>query len=316
MADDQQKAPVIPSMNLARAGIRLLLGIALWWTGRLIAAFQWETMYYPRYFLVQDLGARSCTTVVEGPAPRMVCSAGHVWYSLGSILGGLLILFAGWALLKMYRAILHDNLKDTIESSTALVLAIGSFVVAACLIVQGSVDTITNARLVDSCYTIALIVMWIQMAWVAWDKFRRQPFDRVIPVFNLWAAIISIVLLVLSLGGFFIYVRSPQFSEFGLYQRISLETLSLWGLMLAAALTSTRFAGDDPAYHRDAAETEGDSPAKHQFAPAEEGAELQTQAKAAQAKDASEDSGKEVAESKTVNESAQDKAANKKQDHK
>ncbi|MDO4928807.1 MAG: hypothetical protein Q3976_07095 [Corynebacterium sp.] len=311
MTSEQQNAPVAPSMNLARSGIRLFLGIALWWTGRLIAAFQWETVYYPRYFLVQDLGARTCTTVVDGPAPRMVCSAGHTWYSLGAIVGGLFVLWAGWGLLQMYRAIVRDNLKDTIDSNTALILSIGSFVVGICLIVQGSVDTITNPRVVDICFTAALIVLWIQVAWVAWDKFRRQPFDRVIPVFNLWAAIVSVALLVLSLGGFFFYVRSPQFSEFGMYQRISLEALSLWGLMLAAALTSTRFAGDDPAY-RGAEESLGDSAAAEssaadQFAVAEDGPGSQGPVKSAGAKAAETT----VAKSKAD----QDKAAKKKQSH-
>lgn len=237
----------VASLKLAWAGLLIIIGVALWWTGRLIAAFQWDTIYYPRYFLVQDLGARTCAQVVDGVAPRTICSPGHTWYSLGAVVGGLCFVAAGIALGAMYRSIQRTGTLRTIDARTALILSIGAVAVGVATIVQGSVDTIMHVQLVDTCFTIVLIVTWLQALWVGIQSLRHQPLmHQTIPVFNTWAAIISLILVAVSIGAFGFYVASPAFSEFGLYQRIALEAMALWGLMLAAALTSTRFATDDP----------------------------------------------------------------------
>lgn len=244
----------VPSMKLAWAGLLIIGAVALWWTGRLIAMFMWDTIYYPRYFLIQDLGARTCATVADGAAPRMVCSDGHVWYSLGAISGGVVLSLAGVLLMLLYAQLQRSNFSKSLDPRNALVLGVGAIVVGLCLIVQGSVDTLTNEQLVNTCYTVALAVLWVQALFVGIASLRYQPlFNTTLPVFNKKAAIISLVLVAVSIGGFLFYVASPPYSEFGLYQRVSLVPMSLWGLMLAAALTSPRFATDDPAYQEEPA---------------------------------------------------------------
>ena len=84
------------------AGIPLIASSAVVFIGQFIALLLWDSWFYSLQFnLVSDLGHTVCAPVADGFGPRFVCSPGHLWFNLGLLVGGVLLLTGGLALRRL-----------------------------------------------------------------------------------------------------------------------------------------------------------------------------------------------------------------------
>ncbi|AZA09955.1 hypothetical protein [Corynebacterium pseudopelargi] len=223
--------------KLSVAGFAILPAVALLWLGQFIAMLMWDGTYLPDTMYISDLGARECEVLFDVTMPRAVCSPGHIFYIIGFQFAGLLLLLSATAL----RAIGVDHRGAAAKTPPyrgALISAFGLAIVGICLILSAMLDVGDSVIAHQLAFGVGCIALWVVMLSNAIIALRYEPLLKQAskPLLNKPQAIITLIVLVISVGGYLFFVLSPAPASFGLFQHIAVDSGALWMLLFASAL--------------------------------------------------------------------------------
>lgn len=177
--------------------------------GQLIALLMWQGGAYSLQFnLISDLGMTTCAPVQDGFISRYVCSPGHLWFNLGCLISGALLVLGGVLLRRL----------------PGYLLAVSGIAVA----VVGVVPVDRNDLVHDGAALLQAVATWAAMLAVI--LVARDTHRMLIAVTG--------VLLLVSIAGFALLVLLPEGAP-GLYERISFDLLSVWVIYFGAVLLGT-----------------------------------------------------------------------------
>lgn len=178
--------------------------------GQLLALAEWEGNYRFLHHLISDLGMTTCVDVLDDYGFRFVCSPGHLWFNVGTVVSGALLAVGG-AVLFCARP-----LGRTVGGALAL------SGVAVALVGVAPYDV--NASLHDTAALFQAALTWLAMGVAV---FRGRSVFRGATIVLLGVSVLSFIALVT--------VGTEPFVP-GLLERLSFDTLTLWILLLAVAL--------------------------------------------------------------------------------
>lgn len=209
------------------AGITLIASSAVVFLGQFIALLLWDAWYYSLQFnLVSDLGHTVCAPVADGFRPRFVCSPGHLWFNLGLIVGGVLLLVGGLALRRL----------------TGYALAVAGVALA----VAGVFPHDRQPGLHDAAAVVYVVAAWAAVIAAAIALRHTRPAS----------AAASAVAVLVSVSGAALLVFHPEGAP-GLYGRLAVDVLAVWVVFLGAGQLRPGRArprrGDPDQAERDAA---------------------------------------------------------------
>lgn len=186
------------------AGITLIASSAVVFLGQFIALLLWDSWFYSLQFnLVSDLGHTVCAPVADGFGPRFVCSPGHLWFNLGLIAGGGLLLTGGLALRRL--------------PGYSLAVA------GVALTVVGMLPPDRQPGPHDAAAVVYVVAVWAAVSAAAVTLRHTRP----VP------AAASAVVLLVSVGGAALLLFNPEGAP-GLYGRIAVDVLAVWVVFLGA----------------------------------------------------------------------------------
>ncbi|WPF66515.1 MULTISPECIES: hypothetical protein [unclassified Corynebacterium] len=212
----------------------LLIALAAWYGGRLVAAIGWQGEYLPRLNMVADLRVAECVPVEDFFAPRVACSPYYLVFLLAGMFAALMVGAAGAKIIQQRR-----TLAGAVPMGVALLVA-GLFGVWAM--------TADPAQSPDAHYgfeVVALVALWCAMVVVGvvgvTSRRRRAMIDEeerataavggpLIPV--TWVLLgVSALGLALTVAAAF---GNGYDNPVGLYQRMALDAPALWLLAVAS----------------------------------------------------------------------------------
>lgn len=193
-----------PMSRQRLAGITLIASSAVVFLGQFIALLLWDAWYYSLQFnLVSDLGHTVCAPVADGFSPRFVCSPGHLWFNLGLITGGVLLLAGGLALRRL--------------------TGYGLAVAGVALAVVGAFPYDRQPGLHDAAAVVYVVAAWAAVIAAAVALRHTRPV----------LAVTSVVVLLVSVGGAALLLFNPEGAP-GLYGRLVVDVLAVWVVFLGA----------------------------------------------------------------------------------
>lgn len=236
--------------RLQLAGYALISAVFIALGGQLIAMLNWDGIFLTRYFFIGDLGVRECGNITSDINPRYLCSPGYPYFVLGWVAAGGLLILAGALILSA-------------NSLAAAAHGINTTGHVAQRYVQTEKKTIMWARVFGIFIAFSLGLAGIAALFVGTVSvdFSQLGHDIALSsyAFCLWAGIIfsvlgtwilatrgwrwrispqlsgcGVAILVFSAVGLFFYLRGGYHAPFGLYQRMWVDSLHLWLLMLGA----------------------------------------------------------------------------------
>lgn len=192
-------------MNSQRvAGWMLVASGVVGFLGQLIAVVMWQGGLYSLQFnLISDLGMTTCAPVDDAFLPRYVCSPGHLWFNLGTIAAGVLLVVGGALLRRLFGCALAVS--------------------GVALIVVGAVPVDRVAGVHDAAAIGQAVLTWVAMVLVVIALRETRA----------GVAVVTGAILLVSLGGFVLLLLNPEGAP-GLYERISFDLLSVWVIYLGA----------------------------------------------------------------------------------
>ena len=186
------------------AGIALIAASAVVFLGQFIALLLWDSWYFSLQFnLVSDLGHTGCAPVADGFLPRFVCSPGHLWFNLGLIAGGVLLLVGGVALRRL--------------PGHSLAMA------GVALAVAGAFPHDRQPGLHDAAAVVYVVARWAAVIAAAATLRHTRPVS----------AVASVVVLLVSVGGAALLLFHPEGAP-GLYGRLVVDVLAVWVVFVGA----------------------------------------------------------------------------------
>ncbi|AZA12058.1 DUF998 domain-containing protein [Corynebacterium gerontici] len=223
--------------KLRSASMMLFAATILLWLGQIITMFMWDGVYQASTMYISDLGARECQVLSEATMPRVVCSPGHVFYIIGMVSAGFLLLGAATLLRSVGvdrrgAASKRAPIKGVITNAFALALMGIAFVL------NGMVDVNDGEVLHQVLFAGGCIALWVLMARNAWAGIKYQPLlnEPSVPLLNKAQSIITLLFLLASIAGYLLFILSPPPSSYGLFQHIAIDSGALWMLMFATVL--------------------------------------------------------------------------------
>ncbi|GGG75092.1 DUF998 domain-containing protein [Corynebacterium pelargi] len=223
--------------KLSVAGFAILPAVALLWLGQFIAMLMWDGTYLPDTMYISDLGARECEVLYDATMPRAVCSPGHIFYIIGFQLAGILLLLSATAL----RGLGVDHKGAASKKPPyrgALISAFGLATVGICLVLNAMLDVGDSVIIHHLCFGIGCAALWVVMLSNAVISLRYQPLLKQPsqPLLNKTQAIITLIILAISVAGYLLFVFSPPPASYGLYQHIAVDSGAVWMLLFASVL--------------------------------------------------------------------------------
>ncbi|QDZ42051.1 hypothetical protein [Corynebacterium sp. sy039] len=232
-------------MHKRLPGILLIMAVFIIWIGQFITMLLWQGIYMPEYFLMGDLGARTCVEIAGPGVPRYICSPGHRIFTTALSIGGVVIISAALLLIR------GQKTKNVVTVVRPLLVYAG----LGALIVAGFgalgiafIDSSTHSFAHTTAMSIFIFSLWGCLVSLCIHALRyRHHRSRMLSSHesvdtayeNLITPIIAwcgIVLLVISLVGFGLFISSTSPAPYGTYQHMSCDSLLLWLLMFGAAL--------------------------------------------------------------------------------
>lgn len=202
------------------AGTFLLLAVVAFWLGQFVAALFWQGIYDPSYFLIRDLAAPQCVFIESDVLPRYVCSPAHLAMQFGLLLAGVAVCIAGALLLSRFQVIGAAMIAVGVSLELALAGALTQY------------DALANVA-----HTAGVLAAWIWIVAALLQVVRRQALEAP-KLLSTLAAVISGVGLVVSAVGLWLYVSGGALAPFGMYQRMSVEVITIFVILFAASLRS------------------------------------------------------------------------------
>lgn len=198
----------------------MLLAVVAFWLGQFVAAFFWQGIYDPSYFLIRDLAAPQCVFIESDVLPRYVCSPGHLAMQFGFLLAGAAMFVSGLLVARQFRVI------------GAAIMAVG---VCGELALAGALtqyDALANVA-----HTAGVLAAWVWIVAAVVQVVRRQALEAP-KLLSTLAAVIGGVCLLVSLIGLWLYVSGDALAPFGMYQRMTVESITLFAILFGASLRS------------------------------------------------------------------------------
>lgn len=226
-ASDHADRPRTGPVRLA--GAAWILSGIVYFVGQAVTIAQWQGGAYSLSLnLISDLGMTGCGPVEDIFLPRYVCSSGHGWFNLSTILAGALLVAGSVALLAAWRG-RHSPRGTAAVAWLMLLSGIGlAGVGVAPADVQLTVHTV--AALAQAVTT------WIAMGlvWWAFRSWRRPHQQGRRPLVTGPSASVTLVLLIVSVVACVILVLPTALTAPGLVERLAFDLLNLWTILVGA----------------------------------------------------------------------------------
>lgn len=198
----------------------MLIAVVAFWLGQFVAALFWQGIYDPNYFLIRDLAASQCVFIESEVLPRYVCSPAHLAMQFGFLLAGVALCISGVMLARRFPVIGAAVIAVAVSMELALAGALTQY------------DALANIA-----HTAGVLAAWVWIIAAIIQVARRQTLEAP-KLLSTLAAVISGVALVVSLVGLWLYVSGDALAPFGMYQRMSVEAITIFTILFAASLRS------------------------------------------------------------------------------
>lgn len=205
-------------MDRWRAGAAAWIASGVLFPVQLVVALQWPDGYSVMSNAISDLGVTTCGQFSEnGQQVREVCSPWHPVFNAGMIILG--------ALMAIGAMLLHGHWKGAWGRGGTMLMALSGLLVAS----VGFAPWDTQPGWHDNAALGQAVAQWVAMCLLALSagpgRFRR----------------LTTVAVVVSLVGFVAFLAALEGSEvpglgFGLAERVSFDTLTLWTVLVGVAV--------------------------------------------------------------------------------
>ncbi|MGP6173937.1 DUF998 domain-containing protein [Corynebacterium sp. A21] len=221
--------------RLRLAGSLMVFAILLAYLGQFLAMYFWEGFFVLESNPISDLSVATCAAFTDGYADRYLCSPGHLWFSIGAVLGGVLLLLAAVILILG----LGDARGKSLPGGRTLGLTLT--VAALSLIVLGAVSYDAQVSVHTSAWMVMMVALWAAMVGALWSSIRvarqvGEPQPEVTPLLSRSLVLLSVLLLTISVVGFLLLRTAPDTAPLGIYYRLAFDPLLLWIITLGAGL--------------------------------------------------------------------------------
>lgn len=222
---------------VARGGVvsRWRVGAVAWVASavlipvQILVALQWPRAYSVRNNAISDLGVTRCGEFSEqGQQVREVCSPWHPLFNAGVMASGMLILIGA--------VLLHGWWDGRTGRAGTALMALGGVLVS----IVGLAPWDTHPGLHDNAALGQAVAQWLAMALLA--VAAGQGHFR-------WFTIGAVVVSVIAFMAFLAAMAGAEvpWLGFGGTERLSFDTLSLWTVVVGAAILRSRLAQSQPS---------------------------------------------------------------------
>ncbi|MBC3186011.1 hypothetical protein H7347_05390 [Corynebacterium sp. zg-331] len=207
----------------------LLLALAAWYGGRLIAAIGWRGEYLPRWNMVADLQVSECLPMEDFFAPRVACSPHYLWFQCAGLFAAVMVAVAGLWLLQRGHGM-----------AGAAPMGGGFITAGICAALALAVDPAHYSTAHYVLEAVAVAAMWCVMAVAGVTSRRQRAIIEEVPRAAAGGPLIPVtwVLLGVSVLGAALTTAAALGTGYGhpvgLYQRMAIDAPALWLLALAS----------------------------------------------------------------------------------